>query len=716
MLGIHIKSFKHLAGLSYAGLAGSSAAFLLLLAALLFAPAASQPEAAAEESANPNPSISTYASDPTASINLPSTIDFADVLPTAAGVTTTASANLTITTANSGGYSLYFYSSNGNNSLTPINPNNSSSISSTPTTTELDNLNNNTWGYNLSTEASTSNTTTYSAIPTSSTTPIQTKDTSTTNSANDTYTISLGAKVDNTIPSGVYSNDLTVAVVAEPKAITYIQDLTLPECQSQASDTDLTVKDSRDDNEYTVRYINGACWMTQNLRLAGGQTLTSADSNVVGSWEFPTDSLTLGDSYTEARSTINDDPEHSTDYGGYYNYCAASAGTVCSETWMDATQDICPKGWRLPTYDEIYGITSYASAFSPVYSGYYYNGSLDFSGSRGLWWSATAAGNIIQFNLYYIGGSLGADVVGLGKDNGDSVRCVRSNPGTLTINFNGNGSTGGSTASQQIAAGNTASLNANGFTRNGYAFTGWNTAADGSGTSYVDGADYTVTPATGDTTVTLYAQWERVFGKDTLQGFTVADCQAQASSGNVTLKDARDDNTYTVRYINGACWMTQNLRLSGGRTLTPSDSNVESNWTFPNNSLTSGESYTEARSTINSNTSYGGYYNYCAASAGTVCNDTTKQDATYDICPKGWKLPTLDQFEGITNQTSAFSPVYSGVYSDGSLSSTGSWGSWWSATASSSSIQRSLHYLGGSLGTGTLLKNLGYSVRCVRSS
>src|SRR5699024_10520410 len=123
----------------------------------------------------------------------------------------------------------------------------------------------------------------------------------------------------------------------------------------------------------------------------------------------------------------------------------------------------------------------------------------------------------------------------------------------------------------------------NGFTRTGYAFTGWNTAADGSGTSYADAADYTVTPATGDATVTLYAQWG-----PSIQDFANAQCQSLASNGNYTVYDTRDGSDYTVRYINGACWMTSNLRLSGGRTLTPSDSDVGSNWTFPNNSLTSG--------------------------------------------------------------------------------------------------------------------------------
>ena len=710
MLRIHGNKFKHLAGLSYAGMAGSSAAFLLILAVMLFAPAASQPEASAVED---NSGISTYAATPTVGISLPTSIDFADVLPTPSGTTTTATADLTITTSDSAGYSLYLYSSDGDNSLKPKISSlaNISKINATAGDVglTLSSLEPNTWGYNLGTEAPT-DATTYSAVPTNNSTPIQTKDTSDTNSANDTYTLSFGAKVDNTIASGAYSNALTVAVVAEPKALTYIQDLTLSDCQSQASDADVTVKDRRDNNEYTIRYINGACWMTQNLRLSSGRTLTSADSNVTQNWTFPTGSLTSGNTYTEARSTISSD----TSYGGYYNYCAASAGTVCSKTEMTTTQDICPKGWRLPTQNEFSGITSYSSAFSPVYSGLYYDGLIFDTGSHGLWWSSTTSEEPLQFVLRYRDSAL-LPSSDYDKDYGLSIRCIKGTPGTTTINFDGSGADGGSTASQQIAAGNTASLNTNGFTRNGYVFTGWNTAADGSGTSYADGADYTVTPATGNISVTLYAQWEAL---PTIQEFTLAQCQSLASDANYTVVDSRDGSDYTVRYINGACWMTSNLRLSGGRTLTSADSNVTRNWSFPSTSLTTGNSYTAAYSTISSNTSYGGYYNYCAASAGSVCAQT-EMDATQSICPAGWTLPTggsNSQQSGITGYASAFSPVLSGSYYKGSLDHTGSSGYWWSATALNSNTQHTLNYNGSSLDTSVSDKRLGLSVRCIRSS
>ena len=394
---------------------------------MLFVPTTSHLEASATEG---DSSISTYATTtPTVGISLPTSISFNDVLPTTAGATTTASTNLTVTTNDSASYSLYLYSTNGDNSLKSINPATTSSITATNTTATITNLTNNTWGYNLSTTTPT-NTTTYTAVPTNNSTPIQTKDTSTTNSANDTYTLTFGAKVDTNLPSGTYSNTLTIAVVAEPPAITditgltYMQDMTPEVCAETEVGTTATLTDIRDNNTYTIAKLpDNNCWMTQNLRLSGGRTITPEDSNVTSNWSFPNNSLTSGNTYTEARSTISSN----TSYGGYYNYCAASAGTVCSSSLaQDAAQDICPKGWRLPTNKEQNGITSYASAFLPVYSGYYYIGSLFCTGSRGSWWSSTAYkyNDSTQYALFYDSGILRTS--NSDKTDGYSVRCIRA--------------------------------------------------------------------------------------------------------------------------------------------------------------------------------------------------------------------------------------------------------------------------------------------------
>lgn len=75
-------------------------------------------------------------------------------------------------------------------------------------------------------------------------------------------------------------------------------------------------------------------------------------------------------------------------------------------------------------------------------------------------------------------------------------------PESYTLRFDANGGTG-SMSSQTVTEGQTAKLKANSFTRTGYTFTGWNTKADGSGTSYNDGAS--ISPSSN---MTLYAQWQ----------------------------------------------------------------------------------------------------------------------------------------------------------------------------------------------------------------
>ena len=76
-------------------------------------------------------------------------------------------------------------------------------------------------------------------------------------------------------------------------------------------------------------------------------------------------------------------------------------------------------------------------------------------------------------------------------------------PGAFTyiaqVTFNANGGSG----SMPIQSGSSpAALTANTFTLPGSTFLGWNTAANGSGTAYADGATYPFTSST-----TLYAQW-----------------------------------------------------------------------------------------------------------------------------------------------------------------------------------------------------------------
>ena len=80
-------------------------------------------------------------------------------------------------------------------------------------------------------------------------------------------------------------------------------------------------------------------------------------------------------------------------------------------------------------------------------------------------------------------------------------------PVQLTVTFEANGSTEypveGTMEPQTVLEKTDTALNANSFTREGYNFLNWNTAADGTGDSYADKATVKLTENT-----TLYAQWE----------------------------------------------------------------------------------------------------------------------------------------------------------------------------------------------------------------
>ena len=98
-------------------------------------------------------------------------------------------------------------------------------------------------------------------------------------------------------------------------------------------------------------------------------------------------------------------------------------------------------------------------------------------------------------------------------------------PATITFDANGGSGTVPTAISTYVGVANT--IPSNSLTRTGYTFNGWNTASDGSGTSYATGS--TITP-TGD--VTLYAQWQTTYVKPEIQNllaFRTANASGEAS-------------------------------------------------------------------------------------------------------------------------------------------------------------------------------------------
>lgn len=106
-------------------------------------------------------------------------------------------------------------------------------------------------------------------------------------------------------------------------------------------------------------------------------------------------------------------------------------------------------------------------------------------------------------------------------------------PVNYTLSYNANGGSG-SMASQTVTEGQSTKLKTNTFMKSGYTFAGWNTRADGSGTSYSDGAYATFY---GNTT--LYAQWQKyadpviTFDKNDGSGTTVSQTVPYGSSATL---------------------------------------------------------------------------------------------------------------------------------------------------------------------------------------
>ena len=110
--------------------------------------------------------------------------------------------------------------------------------------------------------------------------------------------------------------------------------------------------------------------------------------------------------------------------------------------------------------------------------------------------------HFVEWNTWADGGGSAYAAGGSFTDNHDRTMYAQWAPDTYAVTFNGNGADGGSQAPATKTYGARLTVPGCTFTRNGYTFSAWNTAADGTGTSYAAGSYYETNAA-----VTLYAIW-----------------------------------------------------------------------------------------------------------------------------------------------------------------------------------------------------------------
>lgn len=286
-----------------------------------------------------------------------------------------------------------------------------------------------------------------------------------------------------------------------------IQDMTTSICDSvNEPNSTLRVVDIRDDTIYTIgKLADGRCWLLDNLALdlTSSTVLnnlttdnTNADATALGYLKGTTtrdpstdpdgnyatagvSNWTSGQSYSVPLVNVSskdivpvgyyDDVvgEYFDDIvkdevingawsvGGYYNLCAASAGSYCygngdisGKASGDMTADICPSNWRVPTggtsgeyrtltntiiNDDITYIEDHDSVASirialrlPL-SGNYYNDGAYGQGAYGYFWSSTNYG---RTSMYYLDVDALAGELNIDSNNGStatdgiSVRCI----------------------------------------------------------------------------------------------------------------------------------------------------------------------------------------------------------------------------------------------------------------------------------------------------
>ena len=514
---------------------------------------------------------------------------------------------------------------------------------------------------------------------------------------------------------------------------------------SLCTETGTYTYDSRDNNIYLVkRLADGRCWMLENLALdltdsdvesamldstdtktnASYQTLTYlfngggsspytnyavANANSSNYYDRPAiaKSGTCNDAYCVNNPTSGNWTYDSTikkgKIGIYYNYCAASAGSYCyasnaSEdrlnTAIDAAEDICPSGWRMPTggpistsgddngggefqnlYNKYNNAKLFQEALSTPLSGYFSNGKAYNQGNSGDFWSSTRYYGNYMYNLYVYSTNVSPQSVGYRYD-GYSMRCILNN--TFTVEFNANGGTG-TMNPQKIEQGVATALVANSFTApTRTVFDGWNTMPDGSGVSYTDGQSVTDLVNVGGI-ITLYAQWKAFCtGYTIMQNLNSSNIDTILPGANSTavVCDVRDNQNYRIgRLADGKVWMLENLNLTGGVTLSADDTDATSEYVsgfvtgdnrlvglgnairLPESQstgfgLTSGSkawiynSGNKADCGAGQNTPCYSYYSWAAATLGGMQSDGFTMEtrngynAAASICPKNWRLPT----------------------------------------------------------------------------
>ena len=447
-----------------------------------------------------------------------------------------------------------------------------------------------------------------------------------------------------------------------------LQDINPMTIETMPYDEQYQLRDSRDERYYDVmRMADGNIWMQEDLHLID-KTISSADSHLPEGVTFTIPASDM--------SAFTDDAYHPAayyngEYGSLYNFYTATAGWVTEEAEGASPMDICPKGWRLPSDSEATLLTKLYNWDDDVISEKY---------------RPRAGGMIYDGEL------------DIGEDDWTYSEAW--------LNYASIMRPYGSDKIYPIYAG--AAYREEESDGSAYYWPGSSIANRKNGLNVRCMSDKPTM---------------QTFNKDT-NAYTISEIGDSAF-----FEDTRNSKSYSVKKLaDGNVWMTQNLDIFNGQTISSDNSNMSEGETYNVGYSTSKpEGFTwgysnEVHYHDNSNEIHGTYYNYHGATAGWGDVDAGNSGtAPKDICPKGWRLPTDAELTALSNSYDTPADfitdanlLLSGHIVNGELLGRGELDDFWTSKSANASSATSV-VLGGSPVTSTNNSKLvdGKIIRCI---
>ncbi len=634
-------------------------------------------------------------------------------------------AKFSVTNNNYTGYELRIKADDDNGNLVNIDNGNTHTISSIPSSITKSSFDtttyNNKWGYKPSKYLGPNSTIVTNTgdsalfLPSPTTTGTVLDHTTTPNTTANNYTIALGIRADHNTYAGTYSKTFTLVATANPTTYTinYNKNTTdsvsnMPTTSTAGSTTSTsitlpstvptrahysflgwcstttTTSNGIDSCSGTVYNPNGAA---TNLTYGLDQT-TANTTTLYAMWKIDTFTLTLtkGSNITDITASPNNT-------NGVYDY-----GQTVALTATKTANNTC-KSYATPTWTTTAGTLSATSGNSVT---------ITMPASNVTVTATSAESNVSQ-------------TITLSKGTGVNGITIDGTKYT--------GTSASLTCGQHTVTAPAANFNS------GYEFSSW--AISGSASLSSTSSATTTMTVNGAGTLTLNGKSSKLY----LQNVTSATCSTTAT----TAYDNRDEEAYTIQKLaDGKCWLLDNLRLdltnaTVKNNLTASTTNASAttlnylkngggttsdkyatagvaiwtgnyNYSAPKIATSGTEDGGWTKDTLQSYGSGSGkigiYYNFCAVSAGSYCygNSTSigssSGNATEDICPAGWRLPTggssgeyralyTAYSSNITNFKNALRIPLSGYFNNGRYS-WGSYSGFWSSTRKDDSEMEAL--------------------------